>query len=339
MLQENDIITLDRGRYRLRAALARSAYGIVWQAEAPAGMPDVALKLINRAQMALAQPALQDRWVASANNEIDFLRKLATWDERHIVRLLDSGVHEGLPVMALELMGPDLGRHADAKTATFAQVLDWMGQVNQALAKVHQHGWLYLDLKPANVLLERAGNCVKLADFGTSRLRASLAPGCYTGTASWQAPEQFFPTSGNTYDTDTSTDYFALGALFYYLATGGLQLRFCSACGEAWREHHAQAPAALMAANAGSIPHTLREEEAALFAHRVERQAGRRCADAALALLRALLAPERQARPRHAIEISRLLAAAREEQPVAPWSSRAAHRARPAPARHLGSRA
>jgi eukaryotic-like serine/threonine-protein kinase len=339
MLQENDIITMDRGRYRLRTPLARSAYGIVWQAEAPAGMPDVALKLINRAQMAQAQPALQDRWVASANNEIDFLRQLATWDERHIVRLLDSGVHDGLPVMALELMGADLGRHADAKTATLGQVLDWMGQVNQALAKVHQHGWLYLDLKPANVLLERDGNGVKLADFGTSRLRASLAPGHYSGTASWQAPEQFFPSSANTYDTDSCTDYFALGAMLYYLVTGGLQLRFCSACGEAWRTHHSQAPAALLAENGGAIPLTLHEEEAALFAHRVERHAGTRSSDAALALLHALLAPERGDRPQHAIQISRLIAAVRGEKPVTPWPTRAPHCARPAPGRQFGGRA
>lgn len=337
MLQENDIITLDRGRYRLRTALARSAYGIVWQAEAPAGMSDVALKLINRTQMAQAQAALQDRWIASANNEIDFLGTLATWDERHIVRLLDRGMHDGLPVMALELMGEDLGRHPDAKTATFDQVLDWMGQVNQALAKVHQHGWLYLDLKPANVLLERSGSGVKLADFGTSRLRASLAPGYYSGTASWQAPEQFFPTAGSTYDTDTRTDYFALGAMFYYLVTGGLQLRFCSACGEAWRTHHAQAAATLMAANGGAIPLTLHEEEAALFAHRVERQAGTGSSNAALALLRALLDPERNARPQHAIQISRLIAAARAAKPATLWPSRVTRCAPAAPARFLGS--
>lgn len=335
MLQEKDTITLAQGRYRLRAPLAQSAYGVVWQAEAPAGMPDVALKLINRSQMALAQPALRERWIASANNEIDFLSSLATWDERHIVRLLDSGVHDGLPVMALELMGSDLGRHAPARSAPFGQVLDWLGQVNQGLAKVHQYGWLYLDLKPANVLLARCGDGVKLADFGTSRLRAALAPGCYSGTASWQAPEQFFPTSRRTYDTDTRTDYFALGAMLYYLVTGGLQLRFCSTCGEAWRVHQSEAPAMLIGAH-GAIPATLHEDEAELFAHRVEQQAGHRAAQAALALLRSLLDPERDGRPRHAIQISRMIAAAREEKPI---PRAVPHIGRNAPARWLGSAA
>src|SRR5687768_15630018 len=102
-------ITLDAGTYRLRERLAGSAYGVVWRAQAGAGMPDVALKLINRAQMERAAPLQRQRWIASARNEIAFLSALAPWDERHIVRLLDSGVHDGLPVLALELLGADLG--------------------------------------------------------------------------------------------------------------------------------------------------------------------------------------------------------------------------------------
>jgi eukaryotic-like serine/threonine-protein kinase len=313
MLQQHDSITLDAGTYRLERQLARSAYGVVWQARDGAGSPDVALKLINRAQMERADPALQDRWVASVDKEIAFLRTLAAWDERHIVRLLDSGTHQQLPVMALELMGADLGRLA--APAPYAQVLDWLGQINQALAKVHQYGWLYLDLKPANVLQDPNGRGVKLADFGTSRLRRELASAAYAGTASWQAPEQFFPGPRATYDTDPRTDYFALGALFYFLATGGQQLRFCSGCGEAWRTH-TSAAAALLLDRHGGIPPTLSEDEAVLFAHRVEQQAGSAAAAAALALLTALLEPDPNQRPAHAIQISRLIDAARAREPL-----------------------
>jgi eukaryotic-like serine/threonine-protein kinase len=306
MLQEGDIITLTKGEYRLRASLAGSAYGVVWQASAPGGGADVALKLINRDQMARADGALQERWIVSADAETQFLRALGPWDGRHIVRLLDEGVHAGLPVMALELMGPDLTRHGRGPLP-LALTLDWLGQINQALATVHQHGRLYLDLKPANVLTERAGSGVKLADFGTSRLRAAAASGIYTGTASWQAPEQFFPTVRNTYDTDIRSDYFALGAMFYYLATGGQQLRFCSTCGEAWRAHLNAAPARVLAEHGNRIPDTLHDEEADLFADQV----GGSAAAPALALLRSLLEQERADRPRHALDISRMIAAIR----------------------------
>ena len=333
MLQTGGIITLARGAYRLREQLGSSAYGVVWRADAPWG-DAVALKLINQAQMERAHPALRRRWVASAGNEIAFLASLEPWDERHVVRLLDQGRHQELPVMALELMDTDLARHLTAQRAIdaslpLARTLDWMAQVNQALAKVHQYGWLYLDLKPANLLLDAGAGGIKLADFGTTRLRSELPASCYAGTASWQAPEQFFPTAGQTWDTDTRTDYFALGALFYYLVTGGVQLRFCSDCGNAFREHGAAGARMLLARHGGAAPATLHDDEAILFAHRIDHPTsagadatwcpagGSAQARAALALLRSLLAQDREHRPRHAIQISRMLDAVRRELPPA----------------------
>ena len=327
MLEANDIITLAAGPYLLRAQLAGSAYGVVWRAQSPGGA-DVALKLVNREQMERAQPELQDRWRVSAMREIAFLRSLAPWDERHIVRLLDSGTHDGLPVMALELMDGDLARHIaferDAERLTpLSRVLAWMAQVNQALAKVHQYGWLYLDLKPANVLT--GSGAVKLADFGTSRLRCNAPPAAYAGTASWQAPEQFFPSAGGAYDTDARSDYFALGALFYYMVTGGLQLRFCSDCGHTYRTNPATAAASLLSRHAGRLPPTLHADEAELFMLRIGPEdatwcpgAEASCAGAALALLRTLLARDRHERPQHAIDISRRIAAIGASTPV--WS-------------------
>ncbi len=314
MLQADAIITLDAGRYRLRDALAGSAYGLVWRAEPVAGGGAVALKFINAAQMACAAPLQRARWVDSAANEIAFLRSLAPWDERHIVRLLDSGSHDGLPVLALELLGVDLGRHLAAARAlgqppAMAAILAWVGQINQALAKVHQYGWRYLDLKPANLLLHRATGGVKLADFGTSCLLAAAPTQAYAGTASWQAPEQFFPSAQGSYDTDIRTDYFALGAMLYYLVTGGLPLRFCSDCGNAYREHQSGGAALLLARHGGRAPSTLHDDEAALFAQR----AGHGLDDPApaLALLRVLLAARREERPRNALQISRMLQACR----------------------------
>ena len=332
MLQTGAIITLARGAYRLREQLGSSAYGVVWRADAPWGGA-VALKLINHTQMERAHPSLRQRWVDSADKEIVFLGSLEPWDERHVVRLLDQGRHLDLPVMALELMDTDLARHLAAQRAaggstSLDRTLASMAQVNQALAKVHQYGWLYLDLKPANLLLDGTG-AIKLADFGTSRLRRELPAACYAGTASWQAPEQFFPTASQTWDTDTLTDYFALGALFYFLVTGGVQLRFCSNCGNAFRQHQAAGPRALLARHGGAIPPTLHDDEAILFAHRIDNPTGAGAdatwcpaapsaqAQAALALLRSLLAQEREQRPRHAIEISRMLDAVRRYLPQA----------------------
>jgi serine/threonine-protein kinase len=253
---------------------------------------------------------LLPRWVDSAASEIAFLSSLAPWDQRHTVRLLDSGTHQELPAMALELYGCDLGRrlaagHKAGRQVPFPQALEWIAQANQALATVHQHGFRYLDLKPANLLLDERAR-LKLADFGTIRPLADRQPHPYTGTARWQAPEQFFPVAGGGYDTDARADYFALGALFYYLVSGQA-LRFCSACADAFGRS-GSAGGALLQRQGATPAQCLLQAEANRFLVLVEQHAPG-AGSAALALLRALLSPQREARPRHALEISRALAA------------------------------
>ena len=305
MYEAGTVISLAGGQYRLREALAGSAYGVVWRADSLHANGSVALKLVNLEQMARAPSSLRARWLASASTEIAFLRGLAPWDGRHIVRLLDSGEHAGMPAMALELLDGDLASHltremALGRTIAPARALAWIGQVNQALAKVHASGWRYLDLKPGNLLLDAASDSVKLADFGTNRRLDDLRAHTYAGTANWQAPEQFFPDADG-YATEARTDYFALGALLYYLVCARL-LRYSSACGQAWQAHGRDAAASLLAERQGR-PAVLQPDEAALFASRLGSAAA-----PGLALLRALVAERPADRPRHALDISRALA-------------------------------
>jgi serine/threonine-protein kinase len=318
MEQAGAAISLGLGAYTLRHRLASSSYGDLWRADAPGASGPVAIKLVNREQMARADAGQRQRWIEGAQSEIAFLRALEPWDRRHIVRLLDSGEHEGTPALALELLDGDLGRYiaaarADGRTIPFAQVLEWIFQVNQALGKVHQYGWRYLDLKPGNLLLDARRGALKLADFGTNRALADPHPHSYAGTANWQAPEQFFPDAGQAYRTDARTDYFALGALFYYLVTGGQPLRYCSACGEAWRGHGVAGAALLLEQHGGALPPVLCADEEALFLRRVA-AAGTApdSARSALAMLRSLVAARPQHRPRHALDISRMIARIRD---------------------------
>jgi serine/threonine-protein kinase len=326
-MQAGDVIQLRQGSYVLREQLGGSSYGLVWSARGALG--DVALKLVNRAQMDEARADEQVHWSTSAQAEIAFLRGLSPWDGRHIVRLLDSGEHDGLPVLALERLDLDLARYVarerhDGRALEFEQVLEWMQQLNQAVAKVHQYGWRYLDLKPSNVLLCARTLRAKLSDFGTNRRLADGAPHAYAGTANWQAPEQFFPDDAHCYRTEARTDYFALGALFYFLVTGGVQLRFCSECGVAYREHRTGGAYIVRERHGRALPPILQDDEAALFMHRIDRQAqaGSSFVPAACAftpaaceaarLLRHLLAADPMLRPHSALEISRRLDAIRK---------------------------
>jgi serine/threonine-protein kinase len=304
MVEAGDIITLTAGAWRLLAPLGGSSYGQVWRAASVLDGTPAALKLVNRAQMDLALPPQQAVWRACFEAEIAFLRGLQPWDQRHIVRLLDSGEHDGQPALALELLDGDLAAHVAALRSRgdgpgIEQALAWTAQINVALAKVHQYGWCYLDLKPANLLVDAGNNTLKLADFGTNRPLQDSAGHAYAGTAAWQAPEQFFPDEAGRYRTDARSDYFALGALLYWLVTG-TPLRYCAACADAYRAHGTAGGAALRA----SLPAILAPDEMARFLGHAA------AGDALAALLRALLAPRPEARPRHALEISRLIARA-----------------------------
>jgi eukaryotic-like serine/threonine-protein kinase len=324
MVEAGDIITLTAGAWRVQAPLKSASYGEVWRAESVLDGTPAAVKLVNRAQMDLALPAQRAVWRACFEAEIAFLRALQPWDLRHIVRLLDSGEHDGLPALALELLDGDLACHLAALRSRGDSpgvdlALAWTAQVNGALAKVHQYGWRYLDLKPANLLVDAHGGVLKLADFGTNRPLQDSAAHSYAGTAAWQAPEQFFPDDAGRYRTDARSDYFALGALLYYLVAG-IPLRFCAACADAYRTHGTAGAAALRARAGAAPPAILAPDETALFLAR----ASARDHDALLVLLRALLAPRPEARPRHALEISRLIARAAASLERAPIALRSA---------------
>jgi serine/threonine-protein kinase len=316
MAEAGDIITLTAGAWRLQTPLNGSSYGQVWRAVSVLDGTPAAVKLVNRARMDQALPPQRAVWRACFDAEIAFLRALQPWDQRHIVRLLDSGDHDGLPALALELLDGDLASHlanvrSRGASPGVEQALAWTAQVNAALAKVHQYGWRYLDLKPANLLVDGRTGALKLADFGTNRPLQDSATHSYAGTAAWQAPEQFFPDEAGRYRTDARSDYFALGALLYTLVTG-VPLRYCAACADAFRTH------GTAGALRTPVPAILAPDEAALFlGHARDR-------DGLLVLLRALLAPRPEARPRHALEISRLIARAAQGLDRAPITLRSA---------------
>lgn len=325
MLDESTVVTLERHSYRLAAPLAGSAYGLVWRADQLPTGRQLALKFVNQVQMARALAPQRQRWIDGARQEAAFLRQLAPWDGRHLVRLLDSGEHEGLPVLALELLDGDAGswvarRRAAGLPGDVARSLGWIGQLNQALARVHQYGWRHLDVKPSNLLLLDGERQIKLTDFGTAT--CSPASHEYLGTPNWQSPEQVFAGSDGRYHTSARSDYFNLGALLYYFATGGVALRFCSASAAAWREGQTGAAARLRAAHGGAMPATLHEDEAQLFEQRCAEQLGHLPAAQALLLLRALLAADPARRPPHALAIGRMLAAVQAQpQPRPAWSA------------------
>ena len=93
-----------------------------------------------------------------------------------------------------------------------------LSQLVSALAYLHRHQIVHLDIKPENILITNKGNNVKLIDLGLSY------SDCYTeitgGTHTFGSPEQF----GHSELIDERSDMYAVGKLILYLFTGQVDI-------------------------------------------------------------------------------------------------------------------
>ena len=187
------------GRYALTSAIGRGGFGEVWAAEDRLTGERVAVKRFVRTEA---------RHVLPARAEIAHLRLLAI---PGIARLIDEGLDGDVPFLVMELVEgePFPGRGPGGEPRE-----DWatVEPVARALltivGRVHDAGIVHLDLKPDNVLVDRAGR-VTVLDFGLAVLRtAPEEAGPRALTPDFAAPEQLF--AGRL---DRRTDLFAIGRM------------------------------------------------------------------------------------------------------------------------------
>jgi serine/threonine protein kinase len=106
------------------------------------------------------------------------------------------------------------------KRLSVEQVIHYAMQLCLALDYLHHFqpkAIIYRDLKPSNIIVDELNN-IRLIDFGIAR-NYSLDQDADTvqlGTVGFAAPEQY-----EHQQTDSRTDLYALGALMFYLLSGG----------------------------------------------------------------------------------------------------------------------
>ena len=140
-------------------------------------------------------------------------------DHPHVVPVLESGEHEGVPYMAQPLIrGGSLLDKLEAEGPLDLEVAVTMClEVAKGVGAFHEHGLIHRDLKPANILLDEDGRAF-VADFGLAKdPQASLLtrPGQTVGSLDYMAPEQI-----RAEQVTPSADVYSLGCIMFECLAG-----------------------------------------------------------------------------------------------------------------------
>ena len=213
-LAENVVIAQ---RFRLNRLIGRGGMGSVWQATHLGLDVPCAVKFIEGAHASLGD--------ANARFERE-AKAAAQLRSPNVVQILDHGVFEGRPYIAMELLeGEELGSRLRRLQRLAPRDILWIVRdVARALAKAHALGIVHRDLKPDNIFLVRDGDreIAKVLDFGIAKMQsidltaAKTQTGAMLGTPYYMSPEQ----AQGTRSVDTRADLWSLGVIVYECLTG-----------------------------------------------------------------------------------------------------------------------
>src|ERR1700733_4926068 len=211
--------TVVAGRFRLVRELGHGGMGSVWLAQDTSLDTPCAIKFIHGA--AAEDPAMRSRFEREA-------KSAAQLRSPNVVQILDHGVSDGTPYIAMELLeGEDLDqRLRRVGRLSPHETIYIMSQVGKALGRANQAGLVHRDLKPANIFLVRdeERDIPKVLDFGVAKSSmpeladSSTKTGALMGTPYYMSPEQ---TRG-TKALDHRSDLWALGVIVFQCMTGRL---------------------------------------------------------------------------------------------------------------------
>ncbi|MFI8515190.1 protein kinase [Streptomyces sp. NPDC085460] len=188
------------GRYRLDVLLGRGGAADVYEA--------LDLRLCRPVAVKVFRPAAAGGTGAQCGEEA---RLLARMHHPGLVTLYDTGRDAGRPFLVMQLVrGTTLRSRIARRVLTPAETCRTGAALASALAHVHGHGVVHRDVKPSNILLDRA-DTPHLADFGISRRVEAVddtpeSAGAVVGTASYMAPEQALG-----HRTGPAADVYSLG--------------------------------------------------------------------------------------------------------------------------------
>jgi serine/threonine-protein kinase len=215
-LVENAVVA---GKFRLNRMLGGGGMGSVWHATHLGLDIPCAVKFV-KGEL-LEQDDIKARFEREA-------KAAAQLRSPHVVQILDHGVCEGTPYIAMELLdGEDLGTRLErVGRLPVEELCKIVGEACRALAKAHAQGIVHRDLKPDNIYIVRDDDreITKVLDFGIAKTLgnevggSSTKTGAMLGTPYYMSPEQ----AQGTKMVDGRSDLWALAVIVFQSVTGRL---------------------------------------------------------------------------------------------------------------------
>jgi serine/threonine protein kinase len=143
-------------RYEIIGRLGAGGMGIVHAAHDPQLDRKVAIKQLRRAT--LAEPE-RTRLVAEA-------RALARLSHANVVHVYEVGEYEGDVYVVMEFVDGTTLAQWQREKRSLAAILRVYASAGAGLHAAHEAGLVHRDFKPANVLVGRTPDVIKVADFG-----------------------------------------------------------------------------------------------------------------------------------------------------------------------------
>jgi eukaryotic-like serine/threonine-protein kinase len=140
----------------------------------------------------------------------------------HLVPILAAGLSAPPYWVAMPFLeGLSLAEQLRAARPLDLPVAIWIArQVTEALAALHQAGWMHGDVKPSNVVVSSSGHAT-LVDLGFARRsseRNAIVDRPILGTLHYIAPEVLY----SAYGGDIRSDVYSLGVMLFQMFTGRL---------------------------------------------------------------------------------------------------------------------
>lgn len=226
--------TLMQGKYRIVAVLGQGGFGITYKGEHTMLGTTVAIKeffmkgACERDENSTHVTTSQSNSELASRFRTKFLKEaktLAALKHPNIIRVFDVFEDNGTAYYVMDYIeGNNLSDIVEGKGRLSEPLaLKYIRQVANALNYLHQKKLLHLDVKPANILLDKnTGNAI-LIDFGVSKQydqdgqQTSTTP---PAISKGYSPVEQYAQGSNVKTFSPATDIYSLAATLYKLVTG-----------------------------------------------------------------------------------------------------------------------